>query len=190
MYELVRTPRQQKQFRRTWEYFCQKNNWYNDPYAANGIRYHLIRPRVSLWSRRKVIGTIEFIPYDPSNPYSTVEGPHKCRFSEYEDVRQHQERTWEIDKLCIHEDYQRKGYFEAFAAIFFEHAVRYRPKYYLALIEKKFYRMLRISFGLHLEQRGNPLPCDTTELIPVLFHMESFVPELERKWIRRQPQQQ
>lgn len=178
VYERVRTSRQQKDFERTWEYFCRKNNWYNDPYAENGIRYNMILPSRPLFGRKRVIGTIEFIPYDPQNPKSTVEGPHKCQFSQFEDIRESQHRIWEIDKLCIHEDYQGRGYFEHFAAIFYDHATRFAPKFYLALIERKFCRMLRILFGLRLEQRGQPLACDTTDLLPVVFDMEKFLPKL------------
>ena len=179
MYEIVRTARQQRQFECTWEYFCRKYHWYNDPYAENGIRYLITLPRQRIWSRKKVIGTIEFIPYDPNNPYSTVE--RRFEFSRYEDIMANRDRVWEIDKLCLHQDYQRKGYFHHFADIFLDHAARFKPKYYVALIEKRFYRMLRIVYGFHLEQRGNPLVGESTELVPMLFHIEAFQSDIREK---------
>ncbi|MEB3103246.1 hypothetical protein [Ferviditalea candida] len=57
---------------------------------------------------RQQNGTVEFIPYDPFNPYSTVEGPHRCEFSKLDEIRLNQQLVWEIDKLCMHEKYQRQ----------------------------------------------------------------------------------
>ena len=51
---------------------------------------------------------------------------------------------------------------------------KYQPKYYIALIEKKFYRALRISYGLTVEQKGEPLIGPGTSLIPVIFDIEKY----------------
>src|SRR5690625_3371667 len=157
MYERVKTRRQQKKFEKTWEYFCKKYNWYNDPYAKDGNRYNLLLHKRQFYKPREVIGTIEFIPYDPNNPNSTVEGKHRFEYSKLSNVIKYEKRIWEIDKLCIHEAYQRKGYFSLLVHIIMEHASKNNTKYYLALIEKKFYRMLKISFGSIVEQQGSPL---------------------------------
>ena len=180
MYEIVKTRRQQKAFEHTWEYFCHKYGWCNDPYAKNGIRYNLLLHNVGAFRQKKVIGTIEFIPYDPKNTNSTVEGPTRWEFSKYEEVRLHQERIWEIDKLCIHQDYQRQGYLQHIVHILYDHAVRNKPKYYLALIEKKLYRMLRISFGIGVERKGEELVGPQTVLIPILFDIEKIMQDEER----------
>lgn len=175
LFELVNTPKQQRQFEKTWEYFCDEFGWINDPYAENGVRYNLLIKEMGGFKRRRVIGTIEFTPYHPKNPNSTVEGPHKFPFSECDEIKANQERIWEIDKLCIHQDYQRRGYFYLFMHIFQDHTSRYNPKYYLALMEKRFFRMLRISFGLPVVQRGDALVCPTTALIPILFDVEEML---------------
>ncbi|WP_106496625.1 hypothetical protein [Lentibacillus sp. Marseille-P4043] len=172
MYELVKTFKQQKAFERTWEFFCEKYKWYNDPYAKNGIRYNLF---VRQFVKKKVIGTIEFIPYDPKNPNSTVEGPKKANFSQYNQIMLHQKQTWEIDKLCIHENYQRQGQFPYFMDIFADHINEHIPKYYLALIEKKFYRMLRLALGSAVEQRGEALIGPKTILIPVVVDVKMVI---------------
>ncbi|MEK3885911.1 hypothetical protein [Bacillus sp. FSL K6-3431] len=169
MYQKVKSSQQQKQFEHTWEYFCEMYGWYNDPYAKNGIRYNLLLPD----KPNIVIGTIEFIPYDPKNPDSTVEG--RCRFFEFEEIKAHQKRVWEIDKLCLHKDYHRQGYFENFMDVFYDHASRNNPKYYIGLMEKRFFRMLRISFGLGVEQKGEALVGPTTALIPVVFDVEKLM---------------
>jgi len=175
MYERVKTLKQQKKFEETWEYICSKSGWVNDPYDESGVRYNILLQKRFSFITKKVIGTIEFIPYDPSNPHSTVEGPTRSTFSIYEDIIKFQARTWEIDKLCIDEDYQRKGYFQSFMEVFYDHAVTYSPKYYLALIEKKFYRMLKISYGLAIEQRGEALPGKDTALIPIVFDIDKLM---------------
>jgi hypothetical protein len=177
MYEIVKTSQQQETFERTWEHFCNKYGWYNDPYAKNGVRYILFLPGGSR-GQKKVIGTVEFIPYDPKNPDSTVE--NRCRFSKYEEIRLHQDQSWEIDKLCIHEEYQRQGYFQLFMYVFHDHATKHKPKYYLALMEKKFYRMLRISFGFKVVQKGEAQIGPTTSLIPVVFDIEKMMQEEEK----------
>ncbi|MBD1380845.1 hypothetical protein [Metabacillus arenae] len=178
MYEQVKSSKQQKVFEHTWEYFCQKYGWYNDPYSKNGIRYNLLLPYVHEKKQNKVIGTIEFIPYNPKNPNSTVEG--RCNFIQYEEIRSNQHRIWEIDKLCIHQEYQRKGHFQSFMAIFYDHAKKNKPKYYLALIEKKFFRMLRISFGIGIIQKGKALEGPTTALIPIVFDVENIMQNEEK----------
>ncbi|MFT4412550.1 hypothetical protein ACLM5H_01700 [Fredinandcohnia humi] len=175
MFELVRTSRQQRKFEETWEYFCYKYGWCNDPYAENGVRYNLLLAKKNLFSPKKVIGTIEFIPYDPNNPNSTVEGPYKGNFSRIEEIGKNQSRVWEIDKLCISENFQRKGNFQSLLHIFHHHAKLHQPKYYIALIEKKFYRMLRISFGFSVEQKGEALKGQKTVLIPIVFNVEEIM---------------
>lgn len=128
MYEIVKTSRRQKQFAMTWEYFCEKYGWYNDPYAKEGIRYNLLLPG----RRKKVLGTNEFIPYNPQNPNSTVETHYP--FSSFKEIQVNQNKVWEIDKLCIHKKYHRQGYFENFMNVFYDHALTHKPKYYVALI--------------------------------------------------------
>ncbi|TWI59678.1 hypothetical protein [Halalkalibacter nanhaiisediminis] len=180
MYELVKTRRQQKAFENIWEFSCEKQGWRNDPYAEMGIRYNLLLPKKHLLRKRKVIGTIEFIPYDPTNPHSTVEGPTRWEFSKHEEIMAYQSQTWEIDKLCIHPKYQRQGYFPFFMHVFAEHAILHQPKYYLALIEKKLYRMLRISFGLRVEQKGEEFIGPDTVLIPIVFDINKIMEDEER----------
>lgn len=175
MYQRVVTAKQQKSFAQTWEYFCLKHDWHNDPYAPNGERYNVMLPKKSWIDRTKVIATIEFIPYDPQNPYSTVEGEGRESFTAYEEIMEHQGRTWEIDKLCIHEHYQRQGYFQEIVRIILSHATCHQPKYYIALIERKLYRMLRILFGIHIEQKGSSVKGVDTELVPMLFNIEALL---------------
>lgn len=174
MYELVKSPRQQKYFEQTWEYFCDYYGWFNDPYSKNGVRYNLLLPS----STKTVIGTVEFIPYDPKNSDSTVEG--KFQFSRFEDIKTHQDRIWEIDKLCLHKDYHRQGYFDNFMHVFYDHAIKHNPKYYIGLMEKRFYRMVRILFGLGVEQKGDALVGPSTALIPVVFDVEKIMGNEEK----------
>ncbi|CAG9620757.1 hypothetical protein [Sutcliffiella rhizosphaerae] len=181
MFEIVKNSKQQKAFQQTWEHICEKQDWYNDPYARNGVRYNLLHiERKVIFSKKKVIGTIEFLPYDPLNPQSTVEGPSKYEFSKLEKVKLHQDRTWEIDKLCLNEAYQRKGNFPLFIHIFYDHIQKHNPKYYIGLMEKKFFRMVRIIFGIGLEQPGDELCGSTTSLIPVIFHIEKLMEDKEK----------
>lgn len=174
MYELVKTKKQQKQFEQTWEYFCRKYGWYNDPYTKSGIRYIMRHPQ----NRKKVIGTIEFVPYSPSNLESTVERHYS--FSSFPEIVSNEGRVWEIDKLCIHKDHQSKGLFVHFFPIFYRHAVENKPKYYIALMEKKFYRMVRILFGFAVKQVGEEQSGDTTVLIPVVLDIEAIMKNTSR----------
>lgn len=153
--------------------------WYNDPYGENSVRYNLLLPRRVPFLYPKVIGTIEFTPFDPAHSYSSVEGPNRSSLSSYADIAAFQARTWEIDKLCIRRSYQRSGYFQGFFHIFYDHAMRYSPKFYVALIEKKLYRMLRM-LGLAVEQRGQAFAGPNTSLVPVVFGVESIMNQPER----------
>ncbi|WP_431800792.1 hypothetical protein [Halobacillus andaensis] len=178
MYEIVNTSGQQKKFEKTWEYFCKKFNWVNDPYALNGIRYNLLLPGNNrIFRRRKVIGTIEFIPYDPANPPSTVEGRYK--FSTHKEIQSHQQKVWEIDKLCIHETYQRKGNFESVLHILYDHAMTHYPKYYVALMEKRLYRMVKFYYGYGVEKKGEELLGPTSSLVPVIIDVEQITSRQE-----------
>lgn len=174
MFEIVKTKRQQKQFENTWEYFCELYDWENDPYAKEGIRYNLLLPT----KRKKVIGTVEFIPYDPNNPESTVE--RRIPFSQFKDIMLHQHRVWEVDKLCIHKDFQRQGLFELFLHVLFDHANTYQPKYYIGIMEKRFFRMLRISFGWGIQQKGKEQRGINTTLIPVMLDVEKIMQDQEK----------
>ncbi|WP_026675598.1 GNAT family N-acetyltransferase [Alkalihalobacterium bogoriense] len=175
MFEVVRTNRQQKKFAKVWEYMCSKKGWINDPYAEQGIRYNLLTPSKIPLLPNKVVGTIEFIPFDPKNPHSTVEGPSRAKFSLYDDIRKYQSRTWEIDKLCIHKSFQRQGLFQEIMEIIYDHAKIYAPKYYVALIDKKLARMLKILYGLAIEQRGEVFESDDSVLVPIVFDIERIM---------------
>lgn len=180
MYELVRTTRQQKRFEKTWEYFCEKYDWMNDPYAQNGQRYNITVQQGFIYKRKKTIGTIELIPYDYNNKDSTVEGPDRFEFSKYHDIRLYQSNIWEIDKLCIHQDYQRQGYFHNFMHIIFHHATKNQVKYYLSIMEQKLHRMLKFLLGPFIEQKGEPLVGPTTSLIPTVIHIEEILNDKEK----------
>ncbi|MGM8364836.1 GNAT family N-acetyltransferase [Virgibacillus sp. W0181] len=173
MYELVQTKQQQKQFANTWEYFCKKYNWVNDPYAQEGIRYNLINK--SHFRKKQVIGTVEFAPYKPNNPNSTVEAAGKIDFSQYDLLQVMKGHIWEIDKVCIHEDYQRKGYFPTFLRITLDHAKKYGPVYYFGLTEKRLFRMLRMMLGSIVEQYGEALVDSNTTLVPTVVHIEKLM---------------
>ncbi|MGP4074882.1 hypothetical protein [Halobacillus sp. K22] len=167
MFQLVTTKKHQKNFERTWEYFCHKNRWYNDPYASNGVRYNLM-------NKNETIGTIEFIPFLPNSPTSTIEGK-SCDFSRFYDIAKQGGKVWEVDKLCIKEKYQRRGYFDQFIQVLYEHMSEYKPIYYLAFIEEKFYRMLKINFGLQMEVLGEPLMEHSTKLVPISIKVEDLI---------------
>lgn len=180
MYERVKTRYQQKKFEEIWEYFCTKYDWLNDPYAKNGQRYNLITHQGFIYKRKKAIGTIEFIPYDPTSKNSTVEGPDRFEFSKYNEIRLNQDHIWEIDKLCIHQDYQRQGYFRTFMHILYHHATENQTKYYLSLMEHRLYRMLKFMLGAFIEQKGEPLVGPTTSLIPTVIHVEKILEDKEK----------
>ncbi|WP_411332967.1 GNAT family N-acyltransferase [Metabacillus indicus] len=170
--EAVCNEKQQKEFENTWEFLCSKMGWFNDPYSEHGVRYLIV---LGENNNREIIGTIEFIPYHPNNPHSTVEGKTEISFSLLPEFKNYYKRIWEIDKLCIKQEYQRKGYFYLFLYVFYYHARQYSPRYYIALIEKKFFRMLKISFGLHVDKVGEELIGPGTSLVPVKFHIESII---------------
>ncbi|MBN8251494.1 hypothetical protein [Priestia flexa] len=176
MYDIVKTAKQQKIFQNIWEYFCEKYKWYNDPYSAEGVRYLLIAPTRKFYHRRRFMGTIEFSPYSVYEA-SKASGVRKYDFSRHAEIYEERTRVWEIDKLCLHLNYQRQGYFSHFFSIFNHHAKIYQPKYYIALVEKKLYRMLRFSYHSWVEQTGPELVGPTTSLIPVIIHIEKMMQE-------------
>ncbi|MDG5472598.1 hypothetical protein P6709_12650 [Jeotgalibacillus sp. ET6] len=171
MFQVVKTQKQQKLFEETWEYFCKKYRWVNDPYAKNGIRYMLLRPK-EIKDKNSILGTIEFIPYDPLNAESTVEG--RFKFNDLSEIKENQDRVWEIDKFCLHKDFHRIGYFSLFFQIFYHHVYEHHPKYYVAIVEKKLYRMLKILLGSMAAQVGESLPGPSTSLVPVIIHIEAI----------------
>ena len=63
--------------------------------------------------------------------------------------------------------------------VFYDHATSHYPKYYVGLMEKKFYRMMRISFGLGVEQRGEALIGPSGALIPIVFDIEKIMQDEE-----------
>lgn len=124
---------------------------------------------------KKVIGTIEFIPYDPANPDSTVEGESRYKFSKIEKVMEYKDRVWEIDKLCLHQDYHRIGHFSHFITVVHDHAITHQPKFYVAIVEYKLYRMLSMMLGSSIAKQGNPLPGPSTSLVPVIINIEDIL---------------
>ena len=174
LFEIVRTPNQQKSFEQTWEYFCLKFGWNNDPYSKNGVRYNLLLPGKEFLRSKKILGTVEFTPYEPNNTHSTVEGRNRYKFSDINEIMQHRDRVWEIDKLCLHKNYHQLGYFSIFMKVFDDHNSNHKPKFYIALVEKKLYKKLRILLGSSIEKRGESLAGPTTSLAPVIIKIEEI----------------
>ena len=113
------------------------------------------------------------VPYSPTNPESTVERHHS--FADYEEITLYQERVWEIDKLCLHKEYHRQGYFVHLIHVLYNHALENQPKYYIGLMKKKFFRMARIFLGVPVIQRSDELVFDDSTLIPVVLDIESIM---------------
>lgn len=166
MFKKVTSQKEQEAFAATWEYFCERNGWHKDPYAQTGERYQL------LLSKRDptVIGTIEFIPY-----HEEVEVERYFRFSKIPSIFQQQERVWEIDKLCLHKDYHRQGYFFHFFEIIYDHALLHQPKYYIAILEKKLYRLLKMSVGRRMIRVDKQTVRSEASLIPVVIQIEQIM---------------
>ncbi|KMK75021.1 hypothetical protein [Alkalihalobacillus pseudalcaliphilus] len=169
MFEIVQHSKQQKKFASIWEHACEKNGWENDSYRNDAVRYNLLISNRYPFLPKKAIGTVEFIPFDPLHKNSTVEGEGRSKFSHYPDIKANQKKTWEIDKLCLHESYQRQGHFKRFMEVFYDHALHYEPIYYIGLMEKKFYRMIKILYKLAVEQRGEELVGTGQTLVPVVL---------------------
>lgn len=130
-------------------------------------------PQIAEVPTVKERGTIELVPYSPTNPESTVERHHS--FSDYEEINLHQGRVWEMDKLCLHKEYHHQGYFVHIIQVLYNHALEHNPKYYIGLMEKKFFRMARIFLGVHFVQRSEALVFDESTLIPVVLDIESII---------------
>lgn len=177
MFHKIENEKDFKSFKRTWRKVCKKQKWHNDAYSPVGVKYNLTQSMSSRFpfrKRDKTIGTIEFIPYFPKNPYSSVDGPDRYSFSTLPAIQKNQGRVWEIDKLCLATEYQRKGYFENFFFVFEDHINTYQPKFYIALMEKKFYRMMRMMFGLAIEGKKEFIG-QANSLIAVIFDVEKLM---------------
>lgn len=182
MFQKVENKKDFKTFKKTWGKVCRKQKWHNDPYSPDGIKYNLKQSHSSIFpfkNRETIFGTIEFIPYSPGNSYSSVEGPNRYSFSTLPAIQENQGRVWEIDKLCLASEYQRKGYFESFFRVFDDHINTYQPKFYIALMEKKFYRMMRIMFGLAIEGKKE-FSGHNNSLIAVIFDVEKLMDDRKK----------
>ncbi|WP_417898984.1 hypothetical protein ABN702_00785 [Bacillus haimaensis] len=182
MYERVENFQQQQAFESMWEHICKKNKWMNDPYDPQGIRYNLLLLQDKIFPffhKKKIIGTIEFLRYNPESPYCTVEGPGKYCFSELKGIKQYQDRVWEIDKLCLSEKFQHKGYFTDFFHVFEDHILTYRPKFYIGLMEKKFFQMMQMKFGLAIESKAE-MKGPGTSLMAVIFDVEKLMNDTKK----------
>ncbi|NMH75310.1 hypothetical protein HF078_19710 [Bacillus sp. RO2] len=174
MYEQVLNRKQFKSFQNVWEPICKKQRWLNDPYAPDGVRFNLLLPQEKLFfvlKKREVIGTVEFLKFNPKSPYCTVEGHNKYKFSVLEEIVNNQDKVWEIDKLCLKEAYQGRIYFSYFFHVFLDHIITYQPKYYIGLMEKKFYLMIKARFGRAIELKEE-IKGPGTSLMAVMFDVE------------------
>lgn len=175
MYELVKTKRQERNFNQTWDYFCQTYGWHNDRRTARGLNYNLVVPRDRFLKRRRIIGTIEFAPYKTPSVNQEVDRLGRFNFMKFTEVRNHLDHVWEIDKVSILEEYQRKGYLKYFFPLIVDHAVKHQVIYYISLIELHFYRLLKYKYGTLIEKKGNAFITSSTTLIPTLIHIGAFI---------------
>ncbi|MGM0836102.1 MAG: hypothetical protein ACQEV7_08090 [Bacillota bacterium] len=175
MHEQVKSRKQLESFKKVWEPICRQQRWMNDPYDPGGIRFNLLLPQDNIFrffKKKEVIGTIEFLRFNPDSPYCTVEGPDRYKFSGLKEIVKHQDRVWEIDKLCLKEKYQGKAYFPYFFHIFLDHIITYQPKYYIGLMEKRFFTMIKARFGSAIELKAE-FKGQNTALMAVVFDVES-----------------
>lgn len=76
--------------------------------------------------------------------------------------------------------HHRKGYFHIFSHILYDHMAKNEPKYYLALVEEKFFRMLKIMLSSVVERKGEALTVPTTALIPTIINIEKAMEDKVR----------
>lgn len=172
MYEVVKNTTQKKEFLKTWDFFCSKYDWENEPDGGKGIQYNLLLPAAE---SKKVIGTVELIPISLSKLKRNLGESNGYMLSQFDEIKVNNNRIWEIDKVCILEEFQRQGHFKVILQILYDHALKYKPKYYVGHIEKKFYRMLRIFLGIRIERKGEEFISPNSTLIPIIIDVEKIM---------------
>ncbi|WP_227394784.1 hypothetical protein [Jeotgalibacillus aurantiacus] len=96
MFKHVSTMEEGKIFKDIWEHTINKNHWLDAPYRKESIRY-LIYDR----KYKKPIGTVEFTPASII-PIETLSKRYRTDNIQIETL-------WEVDRLSLLRDYQRKG---------------------------------------------------------------------------------
>jgi len=139
-------------------------------------RYVVITPEL------KHVGSIEFKSYDPLRSKVNDIAP----FYNHDLVRNAPSKVAEVDKVALLPEYRGKYIDELLtAAVHFAALGGYDT--YVSLLEPIFYRALRITFKVPMTKVGKEVYYKGGTVIPVLFHMNEMVSNLDRyTWLSKQ----
>lgn len=146
MFREIQTKEDFKIFSKIWNRTAEEEGYTKELYLQDAIRYFLTH-------NNEIIGTIEFIKYQPEI-YSTVE--QDFSFSHLSVVKENKHTIWEIDKVCILKKHRRKGHVKNIFHTMAHHAESYDVSYYVTLIDNTFYKFLRLLTRYPLERVGTP----------------------------------
>lgn len=160
-------------FRKIWNRTAEEEGYTKEIYLQDALRYFLL-------NEGEIIGTIEFLKYQPEI-YSNVE--YDFSFSHLGIVRDFKDTIWEIDKVCILKKHRRKGHVQNIFHTMAHHAETYDVSHYITLIDNTFYKFLRILTRYPLEKVGTPFVAkgETRKSVPCMLDAKKALAQFQKE---------
>lgn len=184
MFREVVTPKDHQMFSAKWGKIAEKYSYSNKPAFGVERRFVIELNQKTLNENDAVIGALEFVPFNPE-VYSIVESYHP--FSQIPDVAENREKTFEIGKLCIDEEYQATGYFKDVLACIFQHHLDTGATQYVAMMRYYLFQMLTEKFKFDIKGLAEPKANPIDLSLPIMFKVEDLIKNpLIKRIIERQ----
>jgi hypothetical protein len=165
IFKKVQTVTEQNVFNEIWmEAWNEKG--YDHEIINGSVDQYLIQDESG-----NFIGTVEFIPFDPSGKRSTVQDVFD--FSTCTEVMRSHEKVYEIDKVAIRpSDRRLTNVTRLFSGITL-FAEEKQIDYYVALIVPSFYLLLR-KFRIPLMKLGEEVIHKGSRFIPIIIFVKEI----------------
>lgn len=159
-----------------WNDACIEKEFKKEPFNPNG------QILVFYNENNELFGMAELCPYEP-NKISFQERSFK--FSELDILEGKFNKTFEIDKLFIKEEYRRCGYIEFIFTSICTYSMENNFEYAIAILDSLFKRIIKIQFGINFEFIGKPSKEGKSKVYPVIIDMNKAISHLfQFDWFR------
>ncbi len=127
-------------------------------------------------SKDQKVGTIEFKPYllEPNNNINTV-----YPFHQIESIKNNPESVIEIDKVAILKQFRGKN-LERLLSVFVHYSEQHEISCCVALLERVFYKTLRMIYKFPLESVGEQIYYKGDYVIPAVIYPEDLYQHKEK----------
>lgn len=172
MYKLVQTAEDERLFNELYKQSFSEKNYELDDYYKGECFSYLVANKFGQFA-----GTLQFAPYRPHTKRSTLNEP--TLFLEVEDVAQHIDTIWEVDKVTVRREDGRNGVLNNIVETIKEVTQKYGVTHLVSEMNPVFCRALKIQYQLDVMKVRQLVHTKQYAYVPVVISTQREAHKLQ-----------